>query len=235
VVRRTILIHVPPDFDTSARGVRLRLRSAVRSGRLSPGDTVAETEVIATTGSSRTAVREAFDELAATGLLRRVRGRGTTVTSGITVVPVEDLRPAHPGITIDRRTVEIVPSPPQVRRALGTEAAVVGLVEDRYLVDGLPIGLRVAYHDAEGVQLPRAGDCPHLTDAFRETFGIDLGVVECAVEAGRADERTARLLGVAPGSILLTKEQRLHDVEGRVREIAYGAYRADRVSFATAT
>jgi GntR family transcriptional regulator len=226
---------VPGDFDSSARGLRLRLRSAVRSGRLAPGQPVTEAEVMAASGASRTAVREAFDDLAATGLLRRVRGRGTTVTAGITVVPVEDLRPDGPGVGIERRTVALVPSPPQVRRALGTDSPTVGLVEDRFLVAGAPIGLRVAYHDPTGVQPPRAGDCPHLADAFLETFGVPLGTVECAVEAGTADERTARLLDVPTGSVILTKEQRLQDVEGRVREIAYGQYRSDRVSFATST
>jgi GntR family transcriptional regulator len=219
------------DFDRSARGLRLRLRSAVRSGRWAPGDALSETAVVSASGASRTAVREALDDLAACGLVRRVRGRGTTVTTAIIVVPVDDLRPTDNGVTIERRTVGVVPSPPQVRRALTSDAGTVGFVEDLFLVDGVPIGLRVAYHDPAGVQRPRAGECPHLATAFLETFGVELGEVECAVEAGRADDRTARLLGVPPGGVLLTKEQRLRDVEGRVREIAYGQYRADRVSF----
>jgi GntR family transcriptional regulator len=119
-----------------------------------------------------------------------------------------------------------------VRRALGTDCATAGFVEDRFLVDGTPIGLRVAYHDPTGVQRPRAGECPHLADAFAQTFGVPMGVLDSAVEAGTADERTARLLGLPVGAVLLTKEQRLHDVDGVVREIAYGLYRADRVSFA---
>lgn len=223
---------MPSDFDRSARGLRLRLRSAVRSGRWSPGDPVSELAVIDEWGTSRTAAREALDHLAGSGLLRRVRGRGTSVSSSITVVPVDDLRPAGAGVRIDRRSVGQVPSPPQVRRALTNDTPVAVFVEDRFLVADVPIGLRVAYHDTDGVQRPRSGDCPHLATAFLETFGVELGGVESAVEATVADERTARLLDVAPGAVLLAKEQRLRDVEGRVREIAYGQYRADRVSFA---
>lgn len=196
-----------------------------------------ESELVAESGASRTAVREALDTLTAQGLVTRVRGRGTRVTGRITVLPLEDLRGATDdpatGVTVDRREVRPVPCPPQVRDALGTDHETVGFVEDVFLVAGEPIGLRVAYHDPAGRQLPREGPAPTIARAFRETFGTELAEVTSAVEVVAADERTARILGVPVGSPLLAREQRLTDVEGRVREINYAQYRADRVSFET--
>lgn len=219
-------------LQTSPRRVHDLLRTAIREGLLNHDDRLIEDHLVRELGTSRNAVREGLQLLAAEGLVRREPRAGTRVVGDVVRIPIDDIlsvaAPEHCSVTrLDDRHV---PSNELIRSRLRTDAERVGMIEHLFSFRGLPIGIRVAYYHTHVKQPESWTECPDLHTAFIAVFGLPLGRVETTVEAVPFEARTSRVLGVPIGSPALVREEVLYDVEGMPQEFAYAHYRADRVS-----
>jgi len=222
--------------QTSTRRVRDLLRSEVRSGLAGRDAHFVEDYLVNALAASRTAVREALQMLAQEGLVSRERRNGTTVTRGVTTFPLDDIlgRGGEP-VTVERIDQRSVPSTPLLRARLETADEEVGVVEHLFSTADGPLGVRVAYYKLAYTQPESWQTCPDLQEAFTAVFGKPLGRIDSVIEAGVAEPKTSRLLGIPENSPVLIREQLLVDVDGVPQEFTFAHYRADRVSFLTST
>ena len=135
--------------------LKVILTDMVRSGELKPGDPFpGELRLCEQYGVSRTVVRQALVQLEFEGIVDRMRGRGTYVATPRTTQGLvqslsgqfEDLaaRGLHLRSTV--RTLDVVPAPDHVARALGlADGADVALLERLRFVQGEPWALAVTY------------------------------------------------------------------------------------------
>ena len=213
------------------------VRSLIRSGDLTDAEPLVEDDLVRMLDLPRTSVREALVLLATEGLVSRQRHVGTRVSGVYYQIPVDDILPNAPSPGFMVRTIDDrhVRSSPTIRQGLGTEAPVVGMIEhifEHVSSEGSqPLGVRTAYYRTTYDQPRSWASCPPLAVGFERAFGVALGTVETVVDAVASDAETARLLHLEPGSAVLMREQRLHDVNGVVQEYTFSHYRADRVSF----
>jgi GntR family transcriptional regulator len=218
-------------------------RDAIVSGEWEPGRPLPSEQVIGEFfGLSRTAVRQALAELAAEGLVRKEKGRGTFVRGPRrTEFVVQELRGffdemSDQGkvVSTDVLVLETTTAPPDEAALLGipTGSKVVQLDRLRR-VDGEPICLARTY-----LPLPRfaglAGQdlsSSSLYEVLHSAFGVEPSTGWRTVEATAADRPTARHLGVRPGSPLLLLTSLNIDATGEPFEHFTAWYRADRTSF----
>lgn len=74
---------IPKSNNTLAEDVRQKLAAEIAAGILAPGTRLDETEQALRLNVSRTPLREALRQLAATGLVRGLPHRGVTVVEGV--------------------------------------------------------------------------------------------------------------------------------------------------------
>ena len=219
------------------------LRDAITDGLLTPGSALpSEAQLGAAYALSRTAVRQALGDLAAEGLVRKEKGRGTFVRGPRRAdLVVHEMRGFHDELTDRGHTVEtevlallIEPSTADEATLLdvATGADVVRVERLRY-ADGAPICI------AQTVLL--ASRFPGLVD--RDLRGVSLYAVlkddydvvvrggHRMVEAVAADRGHARHLGVRTGSPLLKLSSLNNDQDGNPFELFTAYYRADRTTF----
>lgn len=213
------------------------VRANLRSGWLPRNKPLVESELVKSTGLSRTSVRHALARLAGDGLVERKRHTGTHATHDYYQLPIDDVLPSQPppGFMYRKLSDNIVPMAPMIRRFLESEDPEVGIIEqiyERVSADGIePICLRTAYYRSSIIQPESWPVCPNLEFAFQYVFGVPLGDIETVIDAMACDEDTAKLLRIRPGAPLLVREQRLRDENGVVQEYSFSHYPADRVSF----
>ncbi|OLT12404.1 hypothetical protein BJF78_04175 [Pseudonocardia sp. CNS-139] len=225
------------DRQTWSRRVHDLLRADIRSGMIARDYQLVEDTLVQRLATSRRAVREALQQLAAEGLVTRVPRRGTRVTRDIVELPLTDIRPltGTEEFSIRRIDCRVVPSTPLIRKRLRTDAEVVGFVEHFFLQRGEPVGVRAVYHHTSTVQ-PEAWDyCPSLAFAFEHVFGRPLARIESTIDAVACDQQTSALLGLPVGAPVLVNEQVLVDAAGCAQEFTFTRYRADRVSLSSDT
>jgi GntR family transcriptional regulator len=100
---------------------------------------------------------------------------------------------------------------------------------------GIPIGTLVAFQINPNAHPPiHTPDIDGIALTFELVYDRPFGRMETWIDAVGADERTARILNIAPGAVLLVRDQVLSDVDGNIHEYAYAHYRADMVSFRSA-
>jgi len=218
-------------------------RDAIVSGEWEPGRPLPSEQVIGEFfGLSRTAVRQALAELAAEGLVRKEKGRGSFVRGPRrTEFVVQELRGffdemSDQGkvVSTDVLLLETTTAPPDEAALLGipTGSKVVQLDRLRR-VDGEPICFARTF-----LPLPRfaglAGQdlssCS-LYEVLHSVFGVEPSTGWRTVEAAAADRSTARHLGVRQGSPLLLLTSLNVDATGEPFEHFSAWYRADRTSF----
>lgn len=163
-------------------------------------------------------------------------GRAASVP--VVSVPVDDHPEARvPGIVLTLVEHAIVPASPLVRARMGVDDESVGMIEQIGFLDDHPLFVRITYRrssDLPGVirvegRLAAADGAPTVA-TFADRYGRPAGRAHTAIEAVRADKRTATAMSIQQGSPMLARELVLEDVDGVVRELSFTQFRSDRVA-----
>jgi GntR family transcriptional regulator len=199
----------------------------------------AENDLAADFAVSRNTVREALDLLRREGLIDRIPGVGTVVTTARYDHSIDTLAGLAETLTGSGevrnvvRERRVVPAPAAVAGRLGLEpGAAVVYVERLRLADGQPLSLDQTYLVPDLGEALREADLAGQ-DVFallEQTSGRRLGGASIALEAGSADEHTAGLLGVRPGAPLLLLERLTHLEDGRPVDLEFIRFRGDRMT-----
>jgi GntR family transcriptional regulator len=224
-----------------ARQVADVLRRQVLQGAFPDGLLPDETSLSAEFGASRNAVRDALAILGTEGLLTRVQGTGTVVTTrkyphGLhNLLGLAETLREHGEVSNEVRTAELIPPPPAIAERLrpaGQEPpATVVYIERLRRLNGLPLSLDLTYL-APDIGAPLLTEDLASTDIFtliETTGGHRLGGAGITVEAVNADPHTAAVLGAPPGAALLMVERLTRLADGRPVDLEYIRLRGDRL------
>ena len=192
-----------------------------------------ERELVARFGVARMTVRQALDTLVSEGLLERIPGRGTFVANpqtnrGQITGFTQDLK--RRGVLAESQTLlaRRETAGPGVARALClTEGDAVIHWRRLRRGDGTVICVEDAYLNE--VLLPgflQSGMPTSLYDAL-ESRGLRPSWAEDSITADQATPDEARMLEVAPGSVVLRHSRRAMSGD-KVVEVSRSVYRADR-------
>jgi GntR family transcriptional regulator len=207
------------------------LRSAIMHGEIPSGVLPSETELMASFSASRQVIRGALDMLTREGLVRRLQGTGTLVTS---LRVTHDFDFLHgPDQLVEHRVLSVSEevASPTVARKLGLEPGQpCGIVETVTVLDDAPLNATTAYVLTSFLPLMTRFDSRDEWFDLYARAGIRLGTTEHAIEASIADPFSASLLEVDPGHPLLVLERLVRDDEDRPLEYAFTRIRGDRLT-----
>lgn len=218
----------------SARVVHQLLRSSIKCGILQVGDPLAEEVLVEHLNTTRAAVRYALQQLAEEGLVSRQRRMGTVVQSKPIQIPMRDIVDESMSGPLEYLRIgdATFPAHMLIRSRMPTEKDSLRMIE--YLISsaGTPIGTLVAFQINPHANPPEHNpNIDNIARTFEVVYGRKFGSMSTWIDAVGADKSIARLLNIAPGSIMLVRDQVLADEEGTIHEFAYAHYRADLVSF----
>ncbi len=217
------------------------IRNLIESGQLKPHDQIPpEDELCRRYGVSKTTVRQALNELAILGLVRRVQGKGTFVaeprieqgpqelTSFSQEMSRRGLRPSSRLLVL-----ELVEPVAKVERELQLEAGqLVVCVKRLRLADDEPMGLQTAYLPAELVpglwEAEERIGTGSLYEHLERHYGLIPSYARETHYAVTLDELEAELLQVEPGSVGLAGERTTFLESGRPLEYVHSVMRGDR-------
>jgi GntR family transcriptional regulator len=219
------------------------LRTAITAGDLEPDAALpSEAELGAAYALSRTAVRQALGELAAEGLVRKEKGRGSFVRGPRRAdFVVQEMRGFHDELTerghsVDTRVldqrIDASTADEATLLLIPTGADVVRLERLRF-ADGAPICVvqtvvaAARFPGLEQVDLSGVS----LYKVLRSEYGIEASGGHRMIEAVAADRTYARHLGVRAGSPLLKLSSINNAQDGQPFELFTAWYRADRTTF----
>lgn len=218
----------------SARVVHQLLRSSIKSGILREGENLNEEALVTNLDSTRASVRAALQMLAKEGLVSRQRRMGTLVRGDSVQLPFQDIVGGPSSAPLDYRMIgdQTIPAHHLIRTRMPTDADRLRMIEYVISSGDTPIGTLVAFQINPNAHPPIHNPA---VDGIARTFEVvyerPFGKMDTWIDAVGADDRTARMLDVTPGSVLLVRDQVLSDVDGNIHEFAYAHYRADMVSF----
>ena len=237
----------PLAVEPTADDVRRALLARIDAGDLRPGERLgSERDLAMSLGVSRSTLRHALGVLQDEGTVRRVPGRGggTFVAqskierdlSRIVGVPAM-LR--SQGVTAGTRVVRagLDPADDGAAAELGREpgALVVSLVRIR-LADGSPISVEHATFPADRfpglLELPLGGS---MYELLEEHYGARPGEAVERIEVVPASPDEGSILGVAPGSPLLSIMRTTVDEDGKPIEYSHDLFRAERTRIVVRT
>jgi GntR family transcriptional regulator len=224
--------------------IRRMIRGQIAAGELRPGDRLpTEHEYASRFGVSLAPVRQALLDLVSSGLLVRVKGRGTfvreaKVEESISLLTsfTESLRSRGEAFSMQVLDQRVEPAPTDVARRLGVRTG-THLVRLRRLarVRDEPAAILDARLPAArfGRLATIAGfdDGRSLYGTLEAEFDTRVGGAHSALEVVRCDEDEAELLGVSEGTPALLVRSVTMDDKGRPVEAADVLYRADRFTF----
>ncbi|MFI5717848.1 UTRA domain-containing protein [Nocardia sp. NPDC051750] len=225
-------------LQSSPRRAHVLLRAGIRRRLLTGRDAFAEQNLVMSMMMTRNSIRSALQMLGSEGLIERRQKIGTKVVAGISELPLLEMLPVgswrsaagdieHPALGVELEHVErtTVLADQYIRTRLQLDDSRVILQEDLVHRGGEVIGIIVGYHRPESPD-PR----DDLETQISELRAMSESHIEATVEAVNCDERTAKALGIEPGSALLVRETLVRDPSGKPRMLAYGHYRGDRVA-----
>jgi GntR family transcriptional regulator len=213
---------------------------------LEPGDQLpTEAELERRYEVSRSTIRQAMNELAADGVIRRVQGKGTFVgipkiqhlpvlTSFSELLRSQGYTPSHRLLASSMR-----PASPEVAEGLGLEErAPCRFLRRLFLADGDPVGLAETW-------LPQTllGEHDHLFEQGAieegslyellqgEPLRLFLARAVETINPGLAEEPDAGLLGYEPGSPLLVIKRITFTPEGQAVEWTRLLFAGDRYEY----
>ena len=239
----------PGSRADAARWVRDTLRSQIMEGAF--GGLAAaspalppETRLAAEFGVSRNAVREALSLLRSEGLITRIPGTGTFVTGAKLrqrLDRLEGLAESLAGhkLPVGNRVLSVreATASPYVAHKLGLEeGSPILFVERLRSVGGLPLSLDATFLRPEALPVLLDADFARI-DIFsliEGEFGLTLGWAEVTTEAVPADEPTATLLRIRPGSPLLLVHRLTYLDDQTPFDLEVIRYRGDRFRLVTA-
>jgi len=211
----------------------------IKQGELKPEDRLpSEDELAEHYGVSKATIRQALNELAIEGFIRREQGRGTFVSGAkVKVGPreltsfTEEMRKRQTKPTSKVLAREVIEAEGEVAEKLGVEeGAQLFCLKRLRLADDRPMGIQTAY-----VPLDLA---PRLADEFPEGASLyEFLRSTCRLIPARArethravslDSADAALLGVEEGSPALGAERITYLESGRPFELVHSVMRGDR-------
>lgn len=187
---------------------------------------------------SRSTVRQAVTDLVNEGVLKKVHGKGTFVTSR----PVEewlgnictynevieglDMKPSTRLLSQGRGT-----KPGEIGETLGVDEFYV--IERLRYADNLPIAVERQYYPLEtGLKLAEFNlDEAVLYDLLENSLGKKLWEAEQIISSRPPTPEEAKYLGIAENSPVLVAERVIYDPEGSPVEFLRGIFRADMYAF----
>ena len=225
-----------PAFSPLYMQIKTLMTSRLQAGEWGPGQSIpSEMELAARFKVSQGTVRKAVDELAADNLLVRRQGKGTFVsTHAEQKVQYRFLRlmPDNgPVVGAQRRFIDCrrLRAPAEVARALGLKAG-DSVVQVRRVLsfDGSPTVLDDIWLPGQlfkGLTAERLGEYRGpMYGLFESEFGVRMIRAEEKIRAVAADDASAALLGLAPGSPLLSVERLSMTYGDRPVELRRGLY-----------
>ncbi|MFS0783758.1 GntR family transcriptional regulator [Bacillus sp. 1P06AnD] len=217
--------------------LKLKIESLIQDGSYSE-KIPSERELMEEYQVSRSTVREAVSHLVHEGILEKVHGKGTFVSSK----PIQDWLGSissttetiqKMGMASDARLLEhgIVKTPADVSNAIQDEEAYF-IKRLRYAND-LPLAIEVQYYPVEiGEKLARYDiDKGTLYDILEHNLHIQLEEAEQVIACAPLSKQDACLLEVDAEAFALITERILSDEQGRIIEYYVGSFRADLYSF----
>jgi len=222
--------------------LKLWLLSKIESGEWHEGMMIpTESELIEEHGMSRTTVRQALQDLVASGNLVRQQGRGTFVaratahhTSSVLYGFIEDLERAGRDLSIVAQPIETLACPAPVAAALRIALHAPVLRISRIVKEGD----LVIYADESFLpdSLLRPHNIPESQLSVRvyqtlEAHGIVIASGDQAISAEAADAEQAAIFACSEGAVLLRVERVTRDGTGQPIEYAIARYRADQYAY----
>jgi GntR family transcriptional regulator len=215
------------------------LLERIRKGEMKPNDRLpAEDELAATHGVSKATVRQALNDLAIAGVLRREQGRGTFVAEPkLAQGPREmtsftdEMRSLglHPASKV--LTQEIIKADVDMAEKLRVaEGAQVMRLQRLRLADGEPMGIQTAYLSL--ALAPRLVEeeftDASLYEALERKYGLWPARAQETYVAVLLDRAEAKLLKVAVASPALSAVRVSYLSSGQPLEVTYSIMRGDR-------
>jgi len=219
----------------------LLLRESILNGSLVHGARLpAEKDLARAFSISRITAKRAMDELAAGGLVRRERGRGSYVTHRYRPQPIKapligmlsEIEDMARHSTVRVLENELLPPPAPIREefGLGEQDKALSLVRVR-LADGLPfgfyrswtVGLRGKVTNQELREKPRL-------EIFRDN-GLGIAHVRQVLSATAATAEVATTLDVAEGAPLISLLRRSFNDREELVDYLHVLYHPDRFQY----
>ncbi|HEV8688860.1 MAG TPA: GntR family transcriptional regulator [Ideonella sp.] len=225
-----------PAFSPLYQQIKALLVKGLQTGEWRPGEAIpSELELAARFKVSQGTVRKAIDELATENLLVRRQGKGTYVaTHAEEQIQYRFLRlmPDDGPVTgmarhfLDCRRMR---TPAEVARSLGLKAGEPALLVRRTLWrNEEPVVLDEIWlpaHLFKGLTAERLAQyAGPMYGLFETEFGVRMIRAEEKIRAVAADDATAELLQVAPGTPLLSVERLSHTYGDKPVELRRGLY-----------
>lgn len=187
---------------------------------------------------SRSTVREAVAHLVREGIVEKVHGKGTFISSkaiqdwlGSLTSTTETIRKM--GMKPGAKLVEhgVISPPKDVVEATGFRTAYF-IKRIRY-ANEVPLAIELQYYPVEiGSKLARFDiDKGTLFDLMEEKLGIQLAEAEQLITSSFLSAEDAALLGVSDSFSVLNTERKLMDHSGRLIEYYVASFRSDMYSF----
>lgn len=223
------------------RQVAEDLEESIGAGEFPPGSQLpSEAELAGRYGVHRLTVRQALSELARTGLIRTIHGRGSFVAAPPVPYEVSPRKAAsltrlleEQGLHSTQRLLgRLAEAPREVAGSFAGGARLVGYEQLR-LVDGEPWSLTVTWLDTgrfPGLEEHWDGT-GSLFQALTDGYSVVMHRTAVTFWAELARPEESRLLQVSPGAPLLVTRGSNADAAGATVAIADHRFRGDRVRF----
>jgi GntR family transcriptional regulator len=223
--------------------LRQLLEHELRSGQLEVGERLpSEAMLCAQYDVSRTVVRQTLSDLESTGLISRIKGRGSFVSAPKTPEHLvqaltslyEDVQKRGQRLETKVLRLEVEPASPYVAEALGVSQGVpLILLERLRYVDGEPWVLTTAYlpEDICAPLLEVDLERRPLYQTLEQELGLQLHRGTRSVETAQAGREIAKHLGIAEGAPVLVLTGTTYLVDNRPIEYFVGIHRGDRSRF----
>lgn len=215
------------------------LLDKIRAGEMKPNDRLpAEDELASQYGVSKATVRQALNELAVAGALRREQGRGTFIaepklTQGPRALTgfSEEMRKRGLSPTSKALKQDVVKAEADVAEKLQiAEGARAVRIKRLRLADGQPMSIQTTYLPLE--LAPRLVEedfgAASLYETLERKYGLRPARAEEMHFAVLVEPSEARLLKVAANSPGLAAERVAYLASGRPLELTYSITRGDR-------
>ncbi|MEO8281382.1 MAG: GntR family transcriptional regulator [Ideonella sp.] len=238
-VRVTDIAEPAPSFSPLYRQIKTLMTRSLQAGEWRPGEAIpSELELASRFKVSQGTVRKAIDELATDNLLVRRQGKGTFVaTHSAQQAQYRFLRLSADEGQVEpaqRRFIDCrrMRAPAEVARAFGLKSGDAAVQVRRVLSF---LGQPVIFDDIwlpgrlfKGLSAERlSGYRGPMYALFETEFGVHMVRAEEKIRAVAADAVAAELLGVAPGSALLSVERLSLTYGDRPVELRRGLYRTE--------
>jgi GntR family transcriptional regulator len=225
--------------------LRQLLERAVAGGTLAPGEQIpTEASLCVRYEVSRTVVRQALSDLERTGLVTRLKGKGTFVSEPkVSEFVAQSLTSLHEDLSgrgerLQTKVLrlEVEPVSPHVAAMLQLpESEQIVLLERLRFLRGEPLVVTTAYmpHSICAPILDLDMSDRSLFEAYEQELGLKLHRGSRAMEARAATTEVAHHLGLPEGAPVLVFSGVTYLEDGRPIEYFIGLHRGDRSRFET--